>query len=331
MELRLMLEPDPTRTPGEQRRLTPERVGGSLAPPTVSRVALVVAESSGCGFRPASTPFRCSRTSLLSTQWSRSTQRPWGGGGRVRRRAPGSRQPRAEHGPEVGRAPEPPTVVARDAPRPRSPPCGAASLGAGAGQPARGLGAHPGPQPWAPGAPPSCHQPPSWGAPGVARARPTTGLTLGEEGPDWLSGAAPHHQGPRDGPGGSGRRRVGQRAPSGAGRAWRGLAGTRAPRPPRSHSLVRPVCAELRPGLDAGPGPPGTRSATRGGISDNAAQAAMTSPGLAPHLQAAGDGEEVVEGQRVAVHGQQPQQPGGAHEQQQQEGRPQQGAGGRAG
>lgn len=81
MELRLMLEPDPTRTPGEQRRLTPEGGGGSLAPPTVSRVALVVAESSGCGFRPASTPFRCSRTSLLSTQWSRSTQRPWGGGG----------------------------------------------------------------------------------------------------------------------------------------------------------------------------------------------------------------------------------------------------------
>lgn len=50
---------------------------GPRAPPTVSRVALVVAESSRCSFFPASTAFRCFRTSLLSTQWNRRTKRPW--------------------------------------------------------------------------------------------------------------------------------------------------------------------------------------------------------------------------------------------------------------
>jgi hypothetical protein len=42
----------------------------------VSRVALVVAESSRCGFFPAITALRCFRTSLLNTQWNRRTKRP---------------------------------------------------------------------------------------------------------------------------------------------------------------------------------------------------------------------------------------------------------------
>lgn len=42
----------------------------------------MVAESSGYGFFPASTPFRCFRTSLLNTQWSKRTARPCRGGGR---------------------------------------------------------------------------------------------------------------------------------------------------------------------------------------------------------------------------------------------------------
>lgn len=56
--------------------LPPPRPGPRV-PPTVSRVALVVAESSRCSFFPASTAFRCFRTSLLSTQWNRRTKRPW--------------------------------------------------------------------------------------------------------------------------------------------------------------------------------------------------------------------------------------------------------------
>ena len=47
-----------------------------------------------------------------------------------------------------------------------------------------------------------------------------------------------------------------------------------------------------------------------------------------PNLQTAEDGEHVVEGHDVAVDGQQPQQPGGADEQQQQEGHPKSRAGG---
>lgn len=50
---------------------------GSPAPPTVSRVALVVAESSSCSFFPASTALRCFRTSLWATQWNRRTKMPW--------------------------------------------------------------------------------------------------------------------------------------------------------------------------------------------------------------------------------------------------------------
>ena len=46
-----------------------------------------------------------------------------------------------------------------------------------------------------------------------------------------------------------------------------------------------------------------------------------------PYLQTAEDGEQVVEGHDVAVDGQQPQQPGGADEQQQQEGHPESRAG----
>lgn len=44
---------------------------------TVSRVALVAAESSRCSFFPASTALRCFRTSLWVTQWNRRTKRPW--------------------------------------------------------------------------------------------------------------------------------------------------------------------------------------------------------------------------------------------------------------
>lgn len=44
----------------------------------------MVAESSGCSFFPESTPFRCFRTSLLSTQWNRRTKRPWREGRPVR-------------------------------------------------------------------------------------------------------------------------------------------------------------------------------------------------------------------------------------------------------
>lgn len=71
------------RTPGLETHTAP-RHGGPRAPPTVNRVALVVAESSGCSFFPASTPFRCFRTSLLSTQWNRRTKRPWREGQPVR-------------------------------------------------------------------------------------------------------------------------------------------------------------------------------------------------------------------------------------------------------
>lgn len=71
-----MFAPGSHTDPGEQCSPAARPWGRPWVPPTVSRVALVVADSSGCGFFPTKTPLRCFRTSLLSTQWNKRTKRP---------------------------------------------------------------------------------------------------------------------------------------------------------------------------------------------------------------------------------------------------------------